>query len=108
MLASPESSDGRLPSRASDLFSTPSLAEQGSAWIPVFVSKRERHGRWGYRARDGVQCLEGCWNILGQVWLIQACLCQVARIQDEVFFCFFVFCMFVCFKCPALVLARCK
>lgn len=94
MLANPESSDARLPSRASDLFSTPSLAEQGSAWIPVFVSKRERHGRWGYRARDGVQCLEGGWNILGQVWLIQVCLCQVARIQDEGFFFFLYVCLF--------------
>lgn len=37
---------------------------------------------------------------LGQVWLTQVCLYQVVRIQDEGFCC-----LFVCFKCPAVVLA---
>lgn len=94
MLASLESSDARLPSWAPDLFSTQSLAEQGPAWRPSFVSKLERRGGWGYRAQGmGCDVLRDAGALLGQVWLTQACLCQVARIQDEGLF--FV-CMYVC------------
>lgn len=98
MPANPELSDARLPSWASDLFSTPSLAEQGPAWIPSFVSKLERQGRWGCRAQGmGCNVLRDAGAFMGQVWLIQACLCQVARIHGEGLF--FV-CLFVCFKSP--------
>lgn len=65
MLASPESSDARLPPWAPDLFSTPSLAEQGPAWIPSFVSNLEVWEAELQGTGDGTRCLEGCWGISG-------------------------------------------